>query len=154
MYGPSICTRFVQMDTRRSHVCWVSPTSGSITLWFAEGALAGQMRVLLSAMHGVLYLQPLAVHELQYVPWEVLDFSPIGHPPRAGATTGRWPTVPGVSRLLAPTQMGPIQSPEGPPNPSGEVPCQRPACSVRSTNAPVVLASPGPPPPPLWHSLT
>ena len=46
-------------------------------------------------------------------------------PPEAGATSGRWPTVPGVTHLIARAQMGPIRTPGGPPNPRGRVPHQR-----------------------------
>ena len=46
-------------------------------------------------------------------------------PPQAGATSGRWPTVPGVTHLIARAQMGPIRTPGGPPNPRGRVPHQR-----------------------------
>ena len=42
LYGPSICTPFVQMDLRRSQVRRPFPTLGSGTLWVARGALAGQ----------------------------------------------------------------------------------------------------------------
>ena len=64
-------------------------------------------------MDGVPYPQPLTGHEPQYVPWEVLLVRPIGHPPQAGATSGRWPTVPGVTHLTACAQVGPIQTPGG-----------------------------------------
>ena len=33
LYGPSICTRFVQIDLRRNQVRWPFPTPGSGTLW-------------------------------------------------------------------------------------------------------------------------
>ena len=46
-------------------------------------------------------------------------------PPQAGATSGRWPTVPGVTHLIAYAQVGPIRTPGGPPNPRGRVPHQR-----------------------------
>ena len=46
-------------------------------------------------------------------------------PPQAGATSGRWPTVPGVTHLIACAQVGPIRSPGGAPNPRGRVPHQR-----------------------------
>ena len=46
-------------------------------------------------------------------------------PPQAGATSGRLPTVPGVTHLIACAQMGPIRTPGGPPNPRGQVPHQR-----------------------------
>ena len=42
LYGPSICTRFVQMDLRRSQVRRPFPTPGSGTLWVAGRALAWQ----------------------------------------------------------------------------------------------------------------
>ena len=41
---------------------------------------------------------------------------PIG-PPQAGATSGRWPTVPGVTHLIARAQMGPIRTTGGAPKP-------------------------------------
>ena len=59
-------------------------------------------------------------------------------PPQAGATSGRWPTVPGVTHLIARAQMGPIRTPGGPPNPRGRVPHQR--CSRALVT----------PPPPRW----
>ena len=43
-------------------------------------------------------------------------------PPQASATAGRWPTVPGISHLIACAQVGRIRSPRGPPNPRGWVP--------------------------------
>ena len=46
-------------------------------------------------------------------------------PPQGGATSGRWPTVPGVTHLIACAQVGPIRTPGGPPNPRGRVPHQR-----------------------------
>ena len=39
MYGPSICTRFVQMDRCRNHVRRPFPTPGSGTLWVAGESL-------------------------------------------------------------------------------------------------------------------
>ena len=39
MYGPSICTRSVQMDLRRNHVLRPFPTPGSGTLWVAGESL-------------------------------------------------------------------------------------------------------------------
>ena len=38
-------------------------------------------------------------------------------PPQAGATSGRWPTVLGVTDLIACAQVGPIRTPGGPSNP-------------------------------------
>ena len=55
-------------------------------------------------------------------------------PPQAGATSGRWPTVPGVTHLIARAQMGPIRTPGGPPNPRGRVPHQR--CSRALVTSP------------------
>ena len=46
-------------------------------------------------------------------------------PPQAGATWGRWPTVPGVTHLIACAQVGPIRTPGGPPKFWGRVPHQR-----------------------------
>ena len=48
-------------------------------------------------------------------------------PPRAGATMGRWPTVPSVSHLIASAQAGPIWSPGGG---GGLTPRTRSAASV------------------------
>ena len=59
-------------------------------------------------------------------------------PPQAGATSGRWPTVPGVTHLIACAQVGPIRTPGGPPNPRGRVPHQR-----------LLRALVTPPPPPV-----
>ena len=39
LYGPSICTRSVQMDLRRSQVRWPFPTPGSGTLWVSGESL-------------------------------------------------------------------------------------------------------------------
>ena len=50
--------------------------------------------------------------------------------PRAGATMGRGPTVPRVSRLFAFAQAGPIRSSGGGPNPSRQVPCRRLPCAA------------------------
>ena len=44
LYGPSICTRSVQMDLRRSQVLRPFPTPGSGTLWVARESLR-DMRV-------------------------------------------------------------------------------------------------------------
>ena len=54
-----------------------------------------------------------AIHALGTAPWQA-------HwpPPQAGASMGRWPAVPGVSRVLALAQAGPIRSAGGLPNPS------------------------------------
>ena len=70
--------------------------------------------------------------------------------PRAGATMGRWPTVLGVSHLLASAQAGPILS-RGGVNPSSQVPCRRTSVGVRvlSTACTILtLAAPVSPPPP------
>ena len=39
LYGPAICTRFVQMDLRRNQVRRPFPTPGSGTLWVPGGSL-------------------------------------------------------------------------------------------------------------------
>ena len=39
LYGPSICTRSVQMDLRRNQVRWPFPTPGSGTLWVSGESL-------------------------------------------------------------------------------------------------------------------
>ena len=56
--------------------------------------------------------------------------------PQASATSGRWPTVLGVTHPIACAQVGPIRTPGGPPNPGGRVIHQR---LLRA------LASPAPP---------
>ena len=64
-------------------------------------------------------------------------------PPQAGATSGRWPTVPGVTHLIARAEMGPIRTPGGPPNPRGRVPHQRLSRAL-VTPAPPVRCGVGP----------
>ena len=126
LHGMSICTCFVQMDTRCNQVRRPFTTSGSGTLWVTRGDLAGPTCLLPVPMHGVPYPQPLTGHEPQYVLWGLLRV----RRPRAGAAVGRFPTVPGVAHLLVATEAGLIRSPRGPPNPSGQVPCWRPALGV------------------------
>ena len=80
LYGPSICTRSVQMDLRRNQVRQPFPTPGSGTLWVSgESLREGRVSCL---PRWTVYPQPLTGHETQYVPWEVLLVAPIGHPPR------------------------------------------------------------------------
>ena len=78
-------------------------------------------------------------------------------PPQAGATSGRWPTVPGVTHLIACAQVGPIRTPGGPPNPRGRVPHQRlsralvtpaPRRSLRCLSLPSCFRPQGRPPVP------
>ena len=78
-------------------------------------------------------------------------------PPQAGATSGRWPTVPGVTHLIACAQVGPIRTPGGPPNPTGRVPHQRlsralvtpaPPLSLRCWSLPPCFRPQGRPPVP------
>ena len=88
LYGPSICTCSIQMDLLRSQVVQPFPQPGSGTLWVTGESLRDR-RVLPAPMDGVPYLQPLPGHEPQYVPWGVFLVRPIGHPPPAGATSGR-----------------------------------------------------------------
>ena len=52
LYGPSICTRLVQMDTCCNQVRQPSPTPGSGTLWVTGGALAGPVCLLPVPMDG------------------------------------------------------------------------------------------------------
>ena len=61
-------------------------------------------------------------------------------PPQAGATSGRWPTVPGVTHLIACAQVGPIPTPGGPPNPRGRVPHQRLFAGSCHPNSPPFVA--------------
>ena len=63
-------------------------------------------------------------------------------PPQAGATSGRWPSVPGVTHLIARAQMGPIRTPGGPPNPRGRVPHQRRSRALVTPPPPVGPCSP------------
>ena len=79
LYGPSSCTRSVQMDLLRSQVLQPFPKPGSGTLWVAGESLRDRR---VSCLDGVPYPQPLAGPEPQYVPWGVLLVRPIGHPPR------------------------------------------------------------------------
>ena len=78
-------------------------------------------------------------------------------PPQAGATSGRWPTVPGVTHLIACAQVGPIRTPGGGPNPRGRVPHQRfsralvtpaPPRSLRCLSLPSCFRPQGRPPVP------
>ena len=68
--------------------------------------------------------------------------------PCACGTLGRWPTVSGVSRLIA--AAGLIRSPRGGANPVGQVLCQRPPMGVGGSSSGwcVVCLSPPPPPSP------
>ena len=63
-------------------------------------------------------------------------------PPQASATSGRWPSVPGVTHLIARAQMGPIRTPGGPPNPRGRVPHQRRSRALVTPPPPVGPCSP------------
>ena len=76
LYGPSICTRSVQMDLLCSQV--LQPGSG--TLWVAGESLRDR-RVSCLPRWTVCPTHPLAGPEPQYVTWGVLLIRPMGHPP-------------------------------------------------------------------------
>ena len=148
LYGLSICSRLVQMDTRRSQVHRPSPAPGSGILWVTGRALAGQTRLLPSLMDGLPYPQLLTLHEPQYMPWGVLRVRPI--PPTPGRCYHG--LLAGAPRCIPPSCIcrdGGDTVTRRPPYPSGQVPCQRlrvhvcGACSVRSA-----------PPLRLWRLLT
>ena len=124
LYGPSICTRSVQMDLRRSQVRRPFPTPGSGTLWVSGESLRDRRVSCLPRWTVCPTRSPS-----QDTNRSTCRGSALGRaqwpPPQAAATSGRWPTVPGVTHLNACAQMGPIRTPGGPPNPTGRVPHQR-----------------------------
>ena len=78
-------------------------------------------------------------------------------PPQASATSGRWPTVPGVTHLIACAQVGPIQTRGGPQTPEvgylSSVFCRLssprpPPCSLRCWSLPHSFLPQGCPPVP------
>ena len=81
LYGPSVCTRLVQMDMLRNQARPPSPRPGLGTLWVIGGALAGPACLWPVPMDGVPDPQPLTRHEPHYMPWGVLRVGPMGHPP-------------------------------------------------------------------------
>ena len=135
LYGPSICTRLVQMDLRRNQVRRRFPTPGSGTLWVSGESLRDRHVSCLPRWGCAL---PAAPHRTRTAVRAVGSALGQAHwpAPQAGATSGRWPTVPGVTHLIACAQVGPIRTPGGPPNPRGRVPHQRLSRA---------LVTPGPP---------
>ena len=114
------------MDLRRNQVRRPFPTPGSGTLW-VSGSPCG-IGTSLAYPDGRCAL-PAAPHRTRTAVRAVESALGQAHwpPPQAGATSGRWPTVPGVTHLIACAQVGPIRTPGGPPNPGGRVPHQRPS---------------------------
>ena len=116
LYGPSICTRSVQMDLRRNHVCRPLPTPGRVHC----GSLGSPCGIGASLAYpdGRRAL-PAAPHRTRTAVRAVGSALGQAHwpPPQAGATSGRWPTVPGVTHLIACAQVGPIRTPGGGPKP-------------------------------------
>ena len=82
LYGPSICTRFIQMDLRRIQVRRPLPTPGSGTLWFAGESLRDRRVSCLPRWTVCPTRSPSQDTNFKYMPWEVLLVRPIGHPPR------------------------------------------------------------------------
>ena len=124
LYGPSICTRSVQMDLRRNQVRRPFPYRGRVHC----GSLGSPCGIGASLAYpdGRCAL-PAAPHRTRTAVRAVGSALGQAHwpPPQAAATSGRWPTVPGVTHLIACAQVGPIRTPGGPPNPRGRVPHQR-----------------------------
>ena len=116
LYGPSICTRSVQMDLRRNQARRPFPTPGSGTLW-VSGESLWDRRV--SCLARWICALPAAPHRTPKAVRAVGTALGQAHwpPPQAGATSGRWPAVPGVTNLIACAQVGPIRTPGGAPNP-------------------------------------
>ena len=137
LYGPSICTRSVQMDLRRIQVRRPFPTPGSGTLWVSGESLRDRHVSCLPRWTVCPTRSPQRTRTAVRAVGSALGQA---HwpAPQAGATSGRWPTVPGVTHLIARAQMGPIRTPGGPPNPRGRVPHQH--CSRALVT----------PPPPRW----
>ena len=114
LYGPSICTRSVQLDLRRSQPR-VGYTVGR------GGVLAGQAFLLPAPMDGVPYPQPLAGHGPQYVLWAVLLVRPVGHSPRlvpplaADQQSQAYPSLLRVLRWGRYGHRGGTQTPEAGP---------------------------------------
>ena len=120
LYGPSICTRSVQMDLRRSQVLRPFLTQGYTV--GRRGVPAGQVRLLPAPMDGVPYPQPLTGDKPHNVPWGVLLVRPIGQPPRpvppGAADKPSW-AYPTLLRVL---RWGRYSHRGGGPNPSGWAP--------------------------------
>ena len=112
------------MDLRRNQVRWPFPTPGSGTLWVTKESLRDRRVSCLPRWTVCPTRSPSQDTNRSTCRGEC---SGQAHwpPPQAGATSGRWPTVPGVTHLIACAQMGPIRTAGGPPNPRGRVPHQR-----------------------------
>ena len=121
LYGPSICTRSVQMDLRRIQVRRPFPTPGSGTLWVSGESLRDRHVSCLPRWTVCPTRSPSQDTNRSTCRGECSWSGPWATPP-AGATSGRWPTVPGVTHLIACAQVGPIRTPGGPSNPRGRVP--------------------------------
>ena len=112
LYGPSNCTRFVQMDLRRSQVLRPFPTPGSGTLWVAGEPLRDKRDACLPQWTVCPTRSPSLGTNRSTCRGECSVSGPIATP-QAGATTGRWSTVAGVSHLIACAHVGPIRLPGG-----------------------------------------
>ena len=154
LYGPSICTRSVQMDLRRNQVPRPFPTPGSGTLWVSGKSLRDRRDSCLPRWTVCPTRSPSRDTNRSTCRGECSWSGPLANP-QAGATSGRWPTVPGVTHLIACAQVGPIRTLGGGPNPGGRVPHQRllralanpaPRRSLRSWSLPPCLLPQGRPP--------
>ena len=116
LYGASICTRSVQMDQRRNQVRWPFPTPGSGTLWVSGESLRDRRVSCLPRWTVCPTCSPSQETNLSTCRGEA-PRQAHWPPPQVGATSGRWPTVPGVTHFIACAQVGPIRTPGGPPNP-------------------------------------
>ena len=156
LYGPSICTRSVQMDLCRNQVRRPFPTPGSGTLWVSGESLRDRHVSCLPRWTVCPTRSPSQDTNRSTCRGECSWSGPLATPPDR-ATSGRWPTVPGVTHLIACAQVGPIRTPGGPPNPSGRVPHQHPSRalvipalprSLRCLSLPFCLRPKGGPPVP------
>ena len=129
LYGPSICTRSVQMDLRRNQVRRPFPTPGWGTLWVSGESLRDRRCALPAAPHRTRTAVRAVGSALGQAHWP---------PPQARAASGRWPTVPGVTHFIACAQLKPIQTPGGALKP------------LRSGTSPASFAGSCHPAPPLF----
>ena len=116
LYGPSICTRSVQMDLRRNQVRRPFPTPGSGTLWVSGESLRDKRVSCLPRWTVCPTRSPSQDTNRSTCRGECSWSGPLATP-QAGATSGRWPTVPSVTHLIACAQVGPIRTPGGPQTP-------------------------------------
>ena len=156
LYGPSICTRSVQVDLRRSQVRRPFPTPGSGTLWVSGESLRDKRVSCLPRWTVCPTRSPSQDTNRSTCRGECSWSGPLATPP-GRCHLGPLANGPGLPHLIACAQAGPIRTPGGPPNPRGRVPHQRllravvspaPPRSLRCWSLPPSFRPQGPPPVP------